>query len=266
MVQLNLFPLFKHFNLKAFSDNSSCTKMKYLFALLSSLGVLFSAASDITAFNHLHQDVAVPIVWAKCYLAVLFLGWMLDCVDFFYARDVVYKRDDMSSMLMDSMSSKMFQVQSLRHFVLYQQASSNVGFCDGILMGVLSGIQNGKRLLLVSIPQAVIMGVALYYNNEHEFEERKLPNLKSMIIYSINLITLFGDITRLIHLIILYPCIRCCLCGMVDRSMSLWDFLNLRIEKALNKMLRDPNIASALFTEEKKKFEVQGSDSKKKMK
>jgi hypothetical protein len=248
--------------LTAFADDSAYTKLKYFIGILSSFGIFYAVASDMAAFYRMYYDPKLPLIWTEFYLAVVLLRWLLDLVDLFYAREVVYKRDDMSAMMLDSISAKTFRVRSLKHFVLYQRAWASVSVRDGIIIWVLAGLQNAKRLALVSIPQTFIMGAALYFKNNQTLEEGELPDTKTITIYIINLLTLFVDMSRLIHLIMLYPCFRCCLCGAIDQSMSLWDLMNLKMETVLNKMLQDdPSSASELYSIEQKNLQNPSNDS-----
>jgi hypothetical protein len=207
--------------------NKGCFKhISYYLAVFSAFTYFTSILSDLYAAYGLFTDTGVPKTVFGAFVVVIIVSWILSLTDIYLARSIL-EQDDLSATIIDDLASRMFQARSLGHYGLVQTVMENFGWKEKALFAVVSGLQNGKRLVFVAIPQTIVLSIAIHFRN-------KVPNSTAVLSYALNFISLSVDLMKLVSVLYFYSCLKCCLA----KDMSMWDSLNLKVEKTLNKMLK----------------------------
>jgi len=227
------------FNLKVFEekiDASWSKKFAYLSSVSSVVSYFLTFGSDVYAAYQLYIDPAFPKPLFGAYVVIIIISWILSVFELSIAKSIL-DQDDLSATIIDDLTRRFYQVKSWGHFGLVQTVlSDHFGCQEKVFFFVLSGLNNAKRLIFVAIPQIIVVSLALKLSNTGG-----AVNLKTLVSLSVNMFTLSADVAKIWCILYFYACVRCC----AKKDMSLWDNLNLRVEKSLNKMLKKhPEYAS----------------------
>jgi len=204
------------------------------------MGYYLSPLSDVYSLWALYVNPVIPKVLFGVYAGIFAISLCFNFVE----TNIAARRlesQDFSAIILDQLACSMYVVRSFDHLCLVDKAKSKFGLTDMLVVKVMNGLQNGRRLVFVTVPQAICMLVAL------TFKSQGASNLSiaiSVIPFVIKFVLLYDQLSNLFVLICLYPFLRCCIKVRERESMSLWDYMNLMVEKILNKLLKEPGAAS----------------------
>lgn len=209
--------------------------------MLCGLSYFISYVSDIWALYVLFSDSKIPSGVAIAYLVIFFVSLIIGYFDLSIANGVL-KRQDLSAIYIDSLANILFQVRGgLASYGLISVISDYTSFFDSILIAILQVLQNAVRVLLVTFPQIVISITAAVYQSQGSSSSKIIIKFLPFLF---KLLTLVVDCYKLFWFVMIYPFLRCYILLSKKIQMTLWDYINLRIEKVLNKMLKDKKLIS----------------------
>eukprot|EP00475_Leptophrys_vorax_P027802 TRINITY_DN3971_c0_g3_i1.p1 TRINITY_DN3971_c0_g3~~TRINITY_DN3971_c0_g3_i1.p1 ORF type:complete len:385 (-),score=127.01 TRINITY_DN3971_c0_g3_i1:936-2009(-) len=224
------------FNIPKYEEGGCLNNLFFILNAVGLFAYFATILSDIYSLYALHVNPAIPVLIFYIYLGVFLVSLLFVFVE----TSVASKRlnmDDFSAIILDELASQMFSLRSLAHFCLVDKIKAKFGITDRIVLKLMYGLQNGRRLLIVTIPQTVLSAIALYFKSQGKDD---ISLAISVLPYVLKFASLFNQFTVLINMLIFYPLVRCCIRVRQKDDMSLWDYMNLMTEKILNKFIDDP--------------------------
>jgi len=224
------------FNTEHFVERGCMNDTFFVLSFVFLLSYFATLLSDVYSLYALKINPAIPNALFIVYLVIFVISLFFVFTEVNIAsRRLV--QDDFSAIILDDLACQFFVVRSFGHFCLVDKVKSKFGITDKVVLKVMYGLQNGRKLLMVTLPQAICMFIALLYkgnvNANLSFAIKVLP-------YVIKFVLLYSSIYTLFLLAFVYPCLKCAIKLRQKENMSLWDYMNLMVEKILNKFLKDP--------------------------
>jgi hypothetical protein len=234
----------RDFNLNAFQQQFS--KLFWMIAVVLTFAYFWTIASDIYALYALYSHPFVPRRIFYAYLAFFAIGMLIFIIEYGNARDIL-NREDLSMIMVDDLAYNMFQARGMGNYGLIREIQKRLSITDIILIRCLSMMDNLRRMIFVTLPEVIILIIAVLYKNQIISDSTTSASAASstqivsvfisLIPYIIKFVILILDLKDAMLLFFVYPCLRCTILLTTKQALSLQDYISIRVRLFRNSCL-----------------------------